>query len=558
MINLAAVGVIIGSSPQHIVGTMRKYRLLAKKGEGTFSQVVKAQNIKTGTFHAIKCMKSSYTDKEQVNNLREIQAIKRLGGHPNIVKLDEVLFDSPSGRLALVFELQEGNLYELMKDSRKRLGDATVKSFMRQIFKALKHLHEKGIFHRDIKPENILVDKQGRHLKLADFGSCRGIHSKPPFTEYISTRWYRPPECLMTSGMYGAEMDVWAAGCIQFELSTLVPLFPGTDEPDQVDRIHKVLGMPDASVVDKLRRHASPHANFSFPKQSGLGLSKLLPDATENFLDLLQQSIAYDKDERITSKRALGHAYFVGEHPLPPPKSNKTSSASTNRSNKASKEENQLHRRTAKKVVAPTSLPSSYSFPSYHSTAADHTSTMAEADQASGPVAPPKQSKVVAAEDEKTPQLTKPRSMVSILLARNNKKEFIQESKARNNTFNRKRHSKKDRSHGGADRTNLPKLKSLVNKGNSSTSTDSTTARSNNASFRKHTRAKRYANIQSSGYGGKVAPTPAPDDTTHTKLPSLNDHTSTNKSKRAGRTTTKTRTKGVRTKRLLLESRRKS
>jgi len=46
--------------------TMRKYRLVAKKGEGTFSEVIKAQNIKTGTLHAIKCMKSSYKSADQV------------------------------------------------------------------------------------------------------------------------------------------------------------------------------------------------------------------------------------------------------------------------------------------------------------------------------------------------------------------------------------------------------------------------------------------------------------------------------------------------------------
>jgi renal tumor antigen len=48
---------------------MRKYRLVAKKGEGTFSEVIKAQNIKSGTFHAIKCMKSTYKSADQVRSL---------------------------------------------------------------------------------------------------------------------------------------------------------------------------------------------------------------------------------------------------------------------------------------------------------------------------------------------------------------------------------------------------------------------------------------------------------------------------------------------------------
>jgi serine/threonine protein kinase len=43
-------------------------------------------------------------------------------------------------------------------------------------------------------------------LKLADLGSCRGIHSRKPYTECISTRWYRAPECLLTDGYYGPEM----------------------------------------------------------------------------------------------------------------------------------------------------------------------------------------------------------------------------------------------------------------------------------------------------------------------------------------------------------------
>ena len=68
-----------------------EYRLIAKKGEGTFSEVLKAQSIKTGKYVAIKCMKNHFDNIEQVNNLREIQALRRLSPHPQIIKLFEVL-----------------------------------------------------------------------------------------------------------------------------------------------------------------------------------------------------------------------------------------------------------------------------------------------------------------------------------------------------------------------------------------------------------------------------------------------------------------------------------
>jgi renal tumor antigen len=91
-------------------------------------------------------------------------------------------------------------------------------------------MHRNGIFHRDIKPENILY--MGDHIKLADFGSCKGMYSEHPYTEYISTRWYRAPECLMTDGYYDYKMDIWGTGCVMFEIIALFPLFPGRNELD--------------------------------------------------------------------------------------------------------------------------------------------------------------------------------------------------------------------------------------------------------------------------------------------------------------------------------------
>ena len=78
------------------------------------------------------------------------------------------------------------------------------------------------------QPENILI--MDDCLKLADFGSCRGIYSKQPYTEYISTRWYRAPECLLTDGYYNYKMDMWGVGCVFFEIVSLFPLFPGQNE----------------------------------------------------------------------------------------------------------------------------------------------------------------------------------------------------------------------------------------------------------------------------------------------------------------------------------------
>ncbi len=292
---------------------MRKYRLVAKKGEGTFSEVLKAQNVKDGRYHAIKCMKNRFESIDQVNNLREIQALRRLSPHEHIISLEEVLYDQPTGRLALVFELMDANLYELIRGRRHYLNPQLIKSYMWQLLKSLDHMHKKGIFHRDIKPENILIESSsdiGRGLKLADFGSCRGIYSKQPYTEYISTRWYRAPECLLTDGYYGPEMDLWGAGCVMFEITSLYPLFPGSNETDQITRIHKVLGTPTAEVLQKFKSKGANHISFDFPMYKGVGFPQLIPHASADAIDLLVKLLKYDAAERITAREAMRHAYF--------------------------------------------------------------------------------------------------------------------------------------------------------------------------------------------------------------------------------------------------------
>eukprot|EP01017_Pseudomicrothorax_dubius_P005404 TRINITY_DN11358_c0_g1_i1.p1 TRINITY_DN11358_c0_g1~~TRINITY_DN11358_c0_g1_i1.p1 ORF type:complete len:346 (-),score=49.48 TRINITY_DN11358_c0_g1_i1:596-1633(-) len=199
------------------------------------------------------------------------------------------------------------NLYDAIKGRRAYLSEAKVKWYMYQLLKSIDHMHKNGIFHRDIKPENILLSEDT--LKLADFGSCRGIFSKQPYTEYISTRWYRAPECILTDGYYNYKMDMWGVGCVFFEVLSLFALFPGQNELDQINRIHNVLGTPSKELLDKYKKF-SKHMDFNFPAKEGKGIAKYIPHVSAEAIDLIDQMLAYNPDDRLTAKQALKHPYF--------------------------------------------------------------------------------------------------------------------------------------------------------------------------------------------------------------------------------------------------------
>lgn len=287
-----------------------KYKFVSKKGAGAFSDVIKAQCVKTEEYVAIKRMKATFKSIEQITSLREIQSLRRLADQPFIIRLIEILFDRNTGRLALVFELMEMNLYELIKNRKYHLPESSIKWYMWQLLHAVRIAHASGTFHRDIKPENILLDDKD-NLKLSDFGSCRGIHTQLPYTEYISTRWYRSPECLLTDGVYGPEMDLFGVGCVMFEITALFPLFPGKDELDQINRIHAILGTPPREVIQRIRKGAKNNPiKGDFPPQKGSGLAKLIPHANSTAVDLMLKLVEYDPQKRITAEEALRHPFF--------------------------------------------------------------------------------------------------------------------------------------------------------------------------------------------------------------------------------------------------------
>lgn len=111
------------------------------------------------------------------------------------------------------------------------------------MLKAVAYLHKRGYIHRDLKPENLVLLNEDL-LKITDFGILKDKRAPGPFTEYISTRWYRAPEIALRSNAYDEKVDMFAIGCIMAEMYMRAPLFPGTSELDQLTKIVKVLGTP--------------------------------------------------------------------------------------------------------------------------------------------------------------------------------------------------------------------------------------------------------------------------------------------------------------------------
>ena len=95
-----------------------------------------------------------------------------------------------------------------------------IKTIMKQILIGMQYLNEDlSILHRDLKPDNIMVNINPLKIKIIDFGTCKDLTVEGgPHTSYVSTRWYRAPECVLRSHTYTFNSDIFAVGCIMAEL----------------------------------------------------------------------------------------------------------------------------------------------------------------------------------------------------------------------------------------------------------------------------------------------------------------------------------------------------
>ncbi|XP_048030293.1 serine/threonine-protein kinase MAK isoform X2 [Megalobrama amblycephala] len=297
---------------------MNRYTTLKQLGDGTYGSVLMGKSNESGELVAIKRMKRKFYSWEECMNLREVKSLKKLN-HANVVKLKEVIREND--HLYFVFEYMKENLYQLMKDRTKLFPESVIRNISFQILQGLSFIHKNGFFHRDMKPENLLC--MGPELvKIADFGLAREIRSRPPYTDYVSTRWYRAPEVLLRSPVYSSPIDIWAVGCIMAELYTLRPLFPGNSEVDEIFKICQVLGTVKKSDWPEGYQLASA-MNFRFPQCVPTPLKTLIPNATNEALDLMRDFLQWDPKKRPSAAKALRYPYFqvgqvLGPRPMTP------------------------------------------------------------------------------------------------------------------------------------------------------------------------------------------------------------------------------------------------
>ena len=282
------------------------YDEICSIGDGGFGVVTKMKSRATGQIVAVKRMKQKTQSFAECLEQKEVKSLRKIK-NKNIVRLIEVFREKSDGTLYLVFEHCESNLYKLIINREGPIPEPVIRNILFQLLSGVEAIHKAGFFHRDLKPENILF--QGDTLKTIDFGLAKEIRSKPSYTNYVWTRYYRAPEILLHHDFYNTPVDIWAVGCIAAELYLKKPLFPGTSETDEVYKICNVLGPPSESNYPDGYKLAQK-LGIGLQNTAGCGLSSILTMTSPEGLDLIKMLLTLDSHKRPSVKQALAHPFF--------------------------------------------------------------------------------------------------------------------------------------------------------------------------------------------------------------------------------------------------------
>uniref|UniRef100_A0A7N6B9F8 non-specific serine/threonine protein kinase n=1 Tax=Anabas testudineus TaxID=64144 RepID=A0A7N6B9F8_ANATE len=203
---------------------MDKYEKVKKIGEGSFGKAILVKSKEDGRPYVIKEIGiSGMPSKERQESRKEVAVLAKMS-HPNIVQYKESFEEA--GSLYIVMDYCEGG--DLFKKINSQKGvlfsEEQILDWFVQICLALKHVHDRKILHRDIKSQNIFLTKDGT-IQLGDFGIARVLNSTVELARTcIGTPYYLSPE-ICENKPYNNKSDIWALGCVLYEMCTLKHAF---------------------------------------------------------------------------------------------------------------------------------------------------------------------------------------------------------------------------------------------------------------------------------------------------------------------------------------------
>ncbi|XP_046728891.1 serine/threonine-protein kinase Nek1 isoform X3 [Silurus meridionalis] len=203
---------------------MDRYEKVKKIGEGSFGKAILVKSREDGHQYVIKEIGiSRMSNKERQESRKEVAVLANMS-HPNIVQYKESFEEN--GCLYIVMDYCEGgDLFKKINNQKGLLfSEEQILDWFVQICLALKHVHDRKILHRDIKSQNIFLTKDGT-VQLGDFGIARVLNSTVELARTcIGTPYYLSPE-ICENKPYNNKSDIWALGCVLYEMCTLKHAF---------------------------------------------------------------------------------------------------------------------------------------------------------------------------------------------------------------------------------------------------------------------------------------------------------------------------------------------
>ncbi|XP_026190198.1 serine/threonine-protein kinase Nek5 [Cyclospora cayetanensis] len=196
------------------------YELLKCIGEGAYGRAYLATDTNGNTVVAKVIDVGRVPQKERMACIDEVKLLAALD-HPFIVRYLDSYVEGQSLHIVMSF-CDGGDLAGLLRareDQNAPLPEKQIIRWLAQLLMAVKYTHQNKIIHRDIKSQNIFIEKNNR-LRLADFGISKALESTQAQAKtFIGTPYYLSPE-LCKGSPYGPSSDVWAVGCVAFEMAT--------------------------------------------------------------------------------------------------------------------------------------------------------------------------------------------------------------------------------------------------------------------------------------------------------------------------------------------------